>query len=96
MLGFDGHFPWTSGQLGKAPGPWPSWIHLGTVGEGWTRLLGSVRPGFQQEQHFVTLEHFGTLLYWNLDWLLPESAVFVTCSFTQFLAHFGHSDTFCS
>ena len=28
------HFPWTCGQLGKAPGPWPGWSQLGKAGQG--------------------------------------------------------------
>ena len=38
------HSPLTSGQLGKAPGPWLCWNQLEKAGEGWTRLLGLVRP----------------------------------------------------
>ena len=34
----DRHSPWASGQLGKAPRPWPGWSQLEKAGEGWTRL----------------------------------------------------------
>ena len=30
----DRHSPWASGQLGKAPGPWPGWSQLEKAGEG--------------------------------------------------------------
>ena len=39
----DGHSPWASGQLGKAPRPWPagvSWRRLGKAGQGLARPLG--------------------------------------------------------
>ena len=54
------HSPWTSGQLGKAPGPWPGWSQLEKAGEGWTRLLGLVRPGLAGK-------------HWSFLWTLTES-----------------------
>ena len=59
-----GHFPWTSGQLGKAPRPWPGWNQLEKAGEGWTRLLGLSGPGLTLWYTQNTLTHSFQELCW--------------------------------
>ena len=74
------HSPWTSGQLGKAPEPWPGWNQLEKAGEGWTRPLGLVRPGFAGK----TLLHTQNTLAHSLTGTLLANPW--KCSF----GHFGH------
>ena len=50
----DRHSPWASGQLGKAPRPWPGWSQLEKAGEGWTRPLGLNRPELVGTTHWHT------------------------------------------
>ena len=73
----DRYSPWASGQLGKAPEPWPGWIQLGKAGQGFWAWTGLDTPS-------------GT--HWNtpwqeLCWLSPESAVLVIFE----LCTFGHT-----
>ena len=50
----DRHSPWASGQLGKAPRPWPGWSQLEKAGEGWTRPLGLNRSELAGTTHWHT------------------------------------------
>ena len=50
----DRHSPWASGQLGKAPRPWPGWSQLekaGKAGQGWARPLGLNMPELAGTTH---------------------------------------------
>ena len=75
------HSPWASGQLGKAPGPWPGWYKLGKAGEGWTRPLGLNRPGMAG----TTLCHTQNTPWQELCWLTPESVVLTFWALHLFL-----------
>ena len=92
------HSPWTSGQLGKAPGPWPGWNQLEKAGEGWTRLLGLSGPGLTLWHSQNTLTHsFQELCWLTLKVLfLVIFGLFELCTFLTVLTHFGQNDTFCS
>ena len=77
------HPPWTSGQLGKAPGPWLGWNQLEKAGEGWTRLLGLPGPGLTLWHTQNTLTHSlaGTFL------ANPQSAGFFGDFWTFWALH---------
>ena len=91
-----GHSPWTSGQQGKVPGPWPGWNQLGKAGQGswaWSGLdfteILFLDPS--NTDTYRTLWHTPWL---ELCWLPPESAVLVICCFAHFLTHFGKMSHF--
>ena len=48
------HSPWASGQLGKAPGPWPGWYQLVS---GWGRLDKASGPEQAWIGWYNTLTH---------------------------------------
>ena len=89
------HSPWASGQLGKAPRPWPGWSQLEKAEEGWTKA----GQGLWAWTGLNWLaQHTGTLLCW----LTPESAVFehfklctffgTSGSFGSLWPHIGHQN----
>ena len=90
-----GYSPWTSGQLRKALGPWPGWNQLEKAGEGWTRLLGLVRPGNTLWHPQNTLVHSltGNLLaipwkcyFWLLLLCTFFDTFFVKCHVLQLMS----------
>ena len=89
----DRHSPWASGQLGKAPRPWPGWSQLGKAGEGWTRPLGLNRPGLAG----TTLWHTQNTLAHSLTGTLlanPWKCCFEHFELCTFFDTFGSFDSF--